>query len=241
MNAMMRRSISSAAACIGLGVVLTSGCDGSTPDPSAPHPSTPVATLQEKTLSVEAAPVEPAEPPRAPLILESTEQALDEMVAAVDERRTRDYQEIEGYLTSRGNEIVPAIEKRLRSGELSTAAQIALVRQLAAAGEPALPTLEELTSPDREPIVRINAIDQISRVRPVTERATDFLRSILREGEPRDRTEALEALDRIGANSPEFVEDLRKIMDSDAPEELRKQAKKSLDRAKPRRTFEDRD
>lgn len=173
-------------------------------------------------------------------MLTSVDQALDELIAAVDDGRSVDYQAAAAYLQSRGAEAVAPIESRLSSGGLSAPAEIGLVRQLGPAGEAALPVLEKLTDSSQKEIVRLNAIEQIGAVRPVTPRATDFLRTMLREGELRDRSKALEALDRQEARSEELAEDLRQIMDSDAPETLRAQAKKSLDRVAPRRTFEDR-
>ncbi|HEV7279318.1 MAG TPA: HEAT repeat domain-containing protein [Pirellulaceae bacterium] len=186
------------------------------------------------------APVDPPRPKRPPLALTSVDQALGEMISAVEERRSRDYQAASEYLRIQGEETIAAVESRLAAGGLSAPAEIALVRQLASAGEAALPQLEKLADPSQKEIVRLNAIEQIGAVRPVTPRATEFLRARLREGQPRDRTEALKALEKQGASSAEFAEELRQIMESDAPETLRIQAKKSLDRVVPRRTFEDR-
>lgn len=211
------------------------GCE---PAPRAPSQATPASSTAPSV-----APVEPPPPERPPLVLTSLEQALDELIAAVDDRRSKDYQAAAAYLQERGPEAIEPIVSRLGGEGLSPQAEIALVRQLGAAGEPALSELERLADGSQKDVVRLTAIEQIGSVRPVTPRATDFLRRILKEevGEPRDRIRALESLDRQGVNSSEFADDLRRIMDSDAPEALRIQAKKSLDRAAPRRTFEDRD
>lgn len=208
------------------------GCEPEVPAPAQQSVATPAPSP--------AVPVEPPPPGRPPLVLTSVDQALDELISAVDERRARDFQAAADYLENAGAETVASIESRLLSGELSAPAEIALIRQLGPAGETALPVLEKLTDASQKEIVRLNAIEQIGGVRPVTPRATEFLRTVLRDGELRDRAEALEALNGQGAASPELAEDLRLLMDSDAPEPLRIQAKKSLDRVAPRRTFEDR-
>jgi hypothetical protein len=221
-----------------LGVLILCVCGFAGCEPDDPAP------VRQATVAPAAPPVAPVKPPppeRPPLVLTSIDQALDELIAALDEHRPKDYKAAAAYLESRGAEAVGPIESRLSSEGLSAPAEIALVRQLGPAGEAALPALEKLTDPSQKEIVRINAIGQIGRVRPVTPRATDFLRAILRDGELRDRAEALEALDRQEARSAELAEDLRQIMDSDAPSSLRIQAKKSLDRVVPRRTLEDRD
>lgn len=210
------------------------GCDTAAPGPA----SAPETVAAPAPLTI--APAEPPEPELPPLVLTSVEQALDEMIAAVDDRRSRDYQAASDYLSAQGEATIAAAEARLVNGGLSAAAEVALVRQLGAAGEAALPQLEKLADASQKEIVRLNAIEQIGAVRPVTPRAADFLRARLRDGVARDRLEALKALDRQGANSADFAEELRRIMDSDAPEPLRVQAKKSLDRVAPRRTFEDR-
>jgi HEAT repeat protein len=166
----------------------------------------------------------------------TVEEAVEAMCRAAEERDSDARLRASGWLSTRGEAAVAALRAVLDDEQAGTASKIAACRALGRLGPPAVETLLAHLDSD-DPLVRLNALDQLPHIRPPSRQILDSLIAALDHSDPRMRQKAIRGLGLMGPTAKDAAPHLQQILNAKEDETLRADAKDALKKVQPRRTL----
>lgn len=191
----------------------------------------PVAP-EPKKLTV-AADAYPGIPDAIAALLSAAESAQDGDKATHEERLRAT-----AWLAQQKEAAVSPLAEKLADESVGLAGKIVICRTLGQVGPAAEGTLTEALESD-EHLVRINAAEQLAIIKPTSASIVKTLIDLLDHEDSRLRERAIKSLAFIGPPAKEAQPRLQAILNSDADENLRGEARRALAKVNPRRTFKD--
>ncbi len=203
---------------------------------------TPAKTTA-KTPTKKPKPKPPEPKPVDPNAFASVDEALAAVVAGFeDQTKAKDINTAQQWMQSKGASIEPQIKAKLLDPSSHLAVRIMCCRVLGNMGAIAVPTLKEVSAPGYEPVqLRQNAVNSLGLVKPVNKEIIDYVVQLGWDQELKVRVAAMQAMQKIGPPvkdaHPDVVQKLMGVLNSDADDQLRNQAKLTLKAVEPRQGF----
>ncbi len=142
-------------------------------------------------------------------------QAIEAMEKAIADEDQKERYRTYKWLAMQGGTAVPPLAELLKDDAVDLELKIAACQALGRVGAPAKSTLVEALSND-EQFVRLNAIKELSKLKPQSEDVIRAIVAALANPDQRTRVEAVRALKSFGPRAKDLAEDrLVAIMRSD--------------------------
>lgn len=229
-------------------MILLVGCGPAVSHKSAGKSSAKNGKPKKIVAKATVAPSPPAPPPKKFTVAADAYPGIPEALAALllaaesagdgDEQTREERLKATGWLAMQKEAAVAPLAEKLSDESVGRAGKIVICRTLGQVGPAAeAPLTAALES--EEQLVRINAAEQLAIIKPTNESIIKTLIGLLDHEDPRTRERAIKSLGFIGPPAKDAKDPLLAILNSNADEGVRAEAKKALKSVNPRHTFKD--
>lgn len=206
-------------------------------------PKKPVVVAQAKP-APEPAPPEPKKYTVPADAYPGITEALNSLILAAESdegNETADRDErfrASAWLAMQKDAAIAPLTEKLEDDGVGVGTKIMICRTLGQMGPAAEDSLTSALESD-EQLVRINAAEQLAIIKPTTAGIVNTLIGLIDHEDPRTAERAIKSLAHLGPSAKASKDRLLEVLNSNADEGLRGEAKRALTKVNPRKTFQD--